>query len=97
MKYTRTDFDSSKPYKVIEVKKGTYVKYKITQPLKLWLFGFSIRYYDVCEWALRQRYKHTKYFKDKKEVDKFVEENTKIIEPCSEIIVFDSLRDLPSN
>lgn len=97
MRHYHTDFDPNKPYKVVAVSKGTDVKYKITQPLNFWLFGFTVRYYDVCQWALRSRYKQTKYFKDKKEVDKFVEENTKIIEPGSEIVVFDSLRELPSN
>lgn len=95
MRYYYTDFDAKKPYKIVEVKKDNNVKYKITQPLKFWLFGFTARYYDVCEWALRSRYKYTKYFKNKKEVDCFVEEKIKVIEPCSEIIVFDSLKELP--
>ncbi len=95
MRHYHTDFDSNKPYKVVAVSKGMEIKYKITQPLKLWLFGFTVRYYDVCEWALISRYKHTKYFTSKKEVDKFVEKNTKIVEICSEIIVFDSLREMP--
>lgn len=92
MRQYHTDFDQNKPYKIVEVSNNNDVKYKVTQPLKLWLFGFTVRYYDVCEWALRSRYKHTKYFKNKNEVDSFIEENTKIIKPNKELIVFDSLR-----
>lgn len=90
----KTDFDYTKPYKVIAVISESDIKFKITQPLRLWLFGLTSKYYDVCEWILRSKYKRTKYFKNKEEIDLFIQNQSKIVSVNSEYIVYDSLNDI---
>jgi len=92
----KNDFNANLPYKVIAVNTENEVKYKITQPFNLWIFGLTQKYYPVTQWYLRSKYSSILYFKNKKEVDYFVlEEKEKQYKSIilSEIIVFDSLKE----
>jgi len=92
----KNSFNANLPYKVIAVSLENEVKYKITQPLSLWIFGLTNKYYNVTQWYLREKYSSVLYFKNKKEVDAFVlEEKEKQYKSSilSEIIVFDSLQE----
>jgi len=91
----KNNFKANLPYKIITVSSDNEVKYKITQPLNLWIFGLTQKYYDVMQWYLRERFSVILYFQDKKEVDNFVlreKEKQKEAESVCEIVVFDSTK-----
>lgn len=87
------NFDPKRPYRVVAVEKGHGVKYKITQPFKYFFFGYSVKYYNVIEWYVSNKYRSIKWFKNKKEVDSFIEKKEKQLDAPKEIIVFDSLKN----
>lgn len=92
MSKIKNDFNPSYPYRVIEVDNGECIKYKIQQPVRLFVFGFTKKYFDVRSWYLREKHGATLYFEDKKKVDEFIN----LIKPDTKptfTIVFDSLKD----
>jgi len=92
------NFNPKLPYKVVAVSSINEVKYKITQPLSLWIFGLTKKYYSVTYWYRREKYGSILYFGNKKEVDEFVLKETQKfekLESIKEIVVFDSLLEKP--
>lgn len=84
------NFKVHRPYKIVRV--GTYngFRYKIMQPFKWWLLGFSSIYHNVVE---RKAYLNDEIicFDTKNKAHEFVE-NEIIKNKTEEVVVFDSTK-----